>query len=123
MKLKRPRYSSPNINKHIVIASEIILNLPSLEEAMWIPLEEAIALNPVTANSLPNIMTTIQAETAPNSTRQMKAEAISSLSAIGSNICPNIVTCPLFLAKSPSRVSVRAARRKMMAAASSFPSN
>lgn len=64
--------------------SKSIFSLPVLEAAMVTPLEEAMALNPVTANSRPMMMTTIQEETTPCPTRQMKAEAMSSLSAMGS---------------------------------------
>jgi len=88
-----------------------------------IPFEDASALNPVTAISRPRMMITIQAETAPSSTRQMKAEAISNLSAIGSKSCPMAVICFLLLARIPSSESVMAARTKMAKAVNSFPSN
>ena len=89
---------------------------------MMTPFEEASALNPVTAISLPRMMTTIQADTIPSSTRQMKADAISSLSAIGSKSFPIAVICFLRLARIPSRESVIAARTKMVKAVNSFPS-
>ena len=66
------------------MVSVFILILPRMEAGILIFLEDAIALNPVTEISLPMIITAIQAGTVPNPTRQIKAEVISSLSAIGS---------------------------------------
>jgi len=90
---------------------------------MVIPLEDASALNPVTAISLPMIMTTIHAETIPSSTRQIKAEVMRSLSAIGSKSWPKTVICFFLLAQKPSSISVRAASRKITKAINSLPSN
>ncbi len=90
---------------------------------MVIPLEDASALNPVTAISLPMIMTTIHAETIPSSTRQIKTEVMRSLSAIGSKSWPKTVICFFLLAQKPSSISVRAARRKIPKAINSLPFN
>ena len=84
---------------------------------MLIPLAAAMARNPVTAISRPMMMTAIQAGTTPVPTRQMSAETISSLSAIGSRSWPKTVICFFLLAQKPSSVSVNVARMKMANAA------
>ena len=56
------------------------------------PSAEAMLRSPVTANSLPITITTIQAGTTSNATREIRAEEISNLSAIGSSNLPRVVT-------------------------------
>jgi hypothetical protein len=108
-----PRIPSPRSRRLIVVVSRIILILPSAEAGIWMPLAEAIARNPVTAISRPMMTTAIQAGTACVPTRQMRAEATSSLSAVGSSSWPRMVVCFFLRAQSPSSVSVSVARRKM----------
>ena len=71
--------------------------------------------SPLTANSRPRMMTTIQAGAIRSWTRETSADEISSLSAIGSNSRPNVVTCFLLRARYPSSKSVNAAARNRLA--------
>ena len=54
---------------------------------------------PETANSRPMMMTTIQAGTHFNSTKEMNAAEVRSLSATGSRRIPSVVTCRRFRAR------------------------
>ncbi len=59
---------------------------------MRIPRPAAMFRRPVTANSRPRMIMTIQAGTRPISTIDRKAAAVSSLSASGSRRIPTRVT-------------------------------
>lgn len=70
-----------------------ILIFPSSEASMVKPSREAMLRRPEMANSRPTIMTTIQAGAHFNSTSEIKAAEVSSLSATGSSSMPSVVTC------------------------------
>lgn len=105
-----------------MIVSEFIFTLPSTDAEIFIPLEEARALNPVTAISLLMIITTIHAGTRFNSTKHISTETMSNLSARGSRSFPNTVICFFLRARYPSKESVKAARTNMIKVVNSFPS-
>ena len=98
-----------------------ILALPNADAGMLIPLDEAMARNPVTAISRPMMTMAAQAGTRPRATRQMRAEAMRSLSAVGSRSWPSTVTIPFLRASQPSSQSVSEANVKMMQAMRSWP--
>ena len=62
----------------MVMDSHHILILPRTEAEMFIPFDDAAALNPVMAISLPTMMITIHDATAPIPTRQMKVAEINN---------------------------------------------
>src|SRR5438105_1650203 len=68
---------------------------------------------PRTVNSLPMMMTTIQAGTRCMSTSETNAAEIKSLSAMGSRRMPRVVICRRRRAKYPSAQSVAAAKSKI----------
>ena len=104
------------------MASHHILIFPRAEAGIMIPFEAATALNPVTAISLPMIMTTIHDSIRPIPTRQMRAEDINNLSAKGSRSSPRAVVLSVLRAKTPSAISVRAAKPNTANEMSSLPS-
>ena len=65
------------------------------------------------AISRQTMITTIQAGAKAISTKEIKAEQISNLSAMGSSNFPRVVTCFDLLAIYPSSQSVRAANKKI----------
>ena len=69
----------------------IIFILPSGEAGIIKPSTDAISRRPITMNSRPMMITTIQACIKPISTSEIKAAEISSLSAIGSSRIPSVV--------------------------------
>lgn len=105
------------------MASHHILILPEAEEEIWIPFDEAMALNPVMAISLPTMMITIQEATDPNPTRQMKAEDINNLSAMGSKSAPIVDVFCVRRARTPSAISESAAVANTANATNSCPLN
>ena len=71
---------------------ETIFPFPRADAGITTPRPAATFRRPVTANSLPMMITTIHAGTAFISTREMNAAAVRSLSANGSRSIPNFVT-------------------------------
>ena len=70
---------------------KIIFTLPSGDAGMMRPSTDAISRRPMTINSRPMMMTTIQACIRPISTSEMNAAEIRSLSAMGSRRIPSVV--------------------------------
>ena len=73
---------------------------------MVMPLVYARLRSAVIANSRPMMSTTIHAGARSSCTSEMKAADVSSLSAIGSRICPSHVTCRRRRARYPTSQSV-----------------
>jgi hypothetical protein len=82
---------------------DTIFPLPRPEAGISTPRPAAMLRKPVTANSRPSTIITIQAGTAPSSTRERNAAAVRSLSASGSRRMPSRVTWLRRRAKYPSR--------------------
>jgi hypothetical protein len=85
----RSRSSSPRISARIATTCPTILIFPSDEAGMTIPRAYAMLRSVVTASSRPMMMATIQAGASPIWMSEMNAADVSSLSAIGSIICPS----------------------------------
>ena len=106
-------------NNDTVITCVTIFALPRSLALIVCPFESATPRRPVTANSRPTMMNTIQAGTRSSSTKQMKAAEMSSLSARGSRSLPKLVICLRRRAMYPSSTSVVAAERKISSASHS----
>ena len=106
-------------NNDTVITCVTIFALPRSLALIVCPFESATPRRPVTANSRPTMMNTIQAGTRSSSTKQMKAAEMSSLSARGSRSLPKLVICLRRRAMYPSSRSVVAAERKISSASHS----
>jgi len=79
-------------SRKIATTCDTIFPLPRAEAGMRCPHPAATFRRPVTAISRPRMIITIQAGTASISTRDRKAAAVSSLSAMGSRRMPSRVT-------------------------------
>src|SRR5690625_3983800 len=93
-----------------------VLTLPRELAAIVTPSEAASILKPVIVNSLAIIIITTQPGILPTSTKRIKAAATNILSANGSINFPKVVIRSIPLAIYPSKVSVRAAIIKIIAA-------
>src|SRR5258706_9643 len=108
------------MSARMATTSAIILILPSGDAGITTPRAYARLRRPVTANSRPTMMATIQAVASSSCTSEISAAVINSLSASGSMTCPNAVTCFRRRARYPSSQSVSDARPKMAAPTISF---
>src|SRR5215471_4737138 len=94
---------SPGEIERISKPTVTTLNLPIFEAEITMPSVAAIERNPVTANSLPTMITTAHAGASWCSTSEIRAAEISSLSAIGSSSFPSLETCLRLRASFPSK--------------------
>ena len=99
----------------------VVLYFPISFAAITIPMDDAIALSPVMARSLPIITMAIHESTLLNSTSMISAARTRSLSATGSINLPKSVTCSHRLAMYPSNQSVNDAMIKIRAAHCDLP--
>ena len=83
----------------MVATCSAIFTWPSDEAGIVKPRVCARLRSAVLANSRPMLSATIQAGARSSWTSEMKAAEVSSLSAIGSSICPSHVTCRRRLAR------------------------
>lgn len=101
----------------------MVLAFPHQLAAMTMPSAAAMALKILTINSLDKMMITTQALINPSWTKQTKADVTSNLSAKGSINLPKFVINLYFLARYPSKKSVKDARANTINAHKSYPPN